>query len=71
MPSLFDQIAVDMTTGTLTYPKLPGFTLDMEHVYRSAARFAAHCPTTELAVRHAVHEQLSAHHGMMSLPWGL
>jgi hypothetical protein len=65
--NLFEQISVNMQTGAICYPQLPGFELDMERVYRSAARFAQFCPSTEMAVRHAVHEQLSAHYGAMTL----
>jgi hypothetical protein len=66
--NLFAQIDVNMQTGSVVYPKLPGFTLDMERVYRTAKLFAAHCPTPEMAVKHAIHEQLSAHYGAMTLP---
>ena len=65
--NLFEQISVNMQTGAVSYPQLPGFELDMERVYRSAARFAQFCPSDEMAVRHAIHEQLSAHYGAMTL----
>ena len=65
--NLFEQISVNMQTGAVSYPQLPGFELDMERVYRSAARFAQFCSSDEMAVRHAIHEQLSAHYGAMTL----
>ncbi len=71
MGKLFEAIEVNMATGTVTYPKLEGFELDMKRVYRSAARFAPFCATMEMAVKQAVHEQLSAHRGMMSLLRGI
>jgi hypothetical protein len=65
--NLFNQITVNMQTGAISYPKLPGFELDMERVYRSAARFGQFCASTEMAVRHAIHEQVSAHYGALTL----
>ena len=66
--SNFDNISVNLETGAVSYPELPGFTLDMERVYRSAARFAPFCQgNMEMAVKHASHEQLSAHRGQLSL----
>lgn len=67
MGTLFESISVNVVTGAISYPSPEGFVLDVERVYRSAARFAAHCTTTELAVRHAIHEQLSAYIGTQSL----
>lgn len=62
-----NDISVNMATGAISYPELDGFVLDKDRLYRSAARFAAFCPTPAAAVRHAIWEQLSAHRGMMSL----
>lgn len=66
-PRLFDLISVNVETGEIAYPSLPGFELDVERVYRSAGRFAAYC-NAEMAVRHAIHEQLAAHQGLRGLP---
>jgi hypothetical protein len=64
--NLFDQITVSGTG--VTYPALAGFELDTERMYRSAERFLPHCGgSIEMAVRHAIHEQLSAHQGLASL----
>jgi len=65
---MFEQITVDVATGRISYPQPEGFVLDMERMYRSAARFAPHCPSVEMAVKHAIHEQLSAFRGLQSLP---
>jgi len=62
----FNAISVDVSTGAISYPSPEGFKLDMDRVYRSAERFAAHC-STEMAVRHAIHEQLSAFRGTAGL----
>jgi hypothetical protein len=65
---LFNSIEVNVSSGKIAYPELPGFELDMERVYRSAERFLPFCGgSLEMAVRHAIHEQLSAHKGAMSL----
>jgi hypothetical protein len=64
---LFDAISVNMTTGELSYPALPGFELDMDRVYRTAKLFSPFCKTTEQAVRQAIHQQLIAHQGAMGL----
>jgi hypothetical protein len=69
--NLFDQITVNMATGSVSYPKLDGFELDMERVYRTAALFAPHCASTEMAVRQAIHQQLAAHQGMTATLAGL
>jgi hypothetical protein len=72
MPDLFDQISVNVTTCAVAYPKLDGFQLDMERVYSSAERFLPHCGgSLELAVRHAIHQQLAAHQGARQLFAGL
>lgn len=63
----FDSITVNISTGAISYPEIKGFRLDVERVYRSAERFASHCPSVEMAIRHAIYEQLSAHRGQMSL----
>ena len=66
--SLFEQISVNMTTGALSYPALPGFTLDMARVYSAAALHYPFCNgSMEMAVKHAVHGQLAAYQGAMSL----
>ena len=58
---LFEQITVNVETGEYSYPKLEGFDLDVEHVYRSVERFLPHCGgNVEMAVRLAIHEQLAA-----------
>lgn len=65
--NIFEQIAVDMNTGRVTYPKPDGFGLDVEAVYRVARLHSAYC-APEMAVRHAIHGQLTAYSGMMSIP---
>lgn len=68
MSTPLDSISVNLETGAISYPELPGFELDKEKLYRSAARFASFCQgNMEMAVKHAIHEQLSAHRGMMGL----
>lgn len=64
---LFDAVQVNMETGSVSYPKVDGFVLDMEAVYRTAALFAPHCASLEMAVRQAVHGQLTAFMGAASL----
>jgi hypothetical protein len=61
-----ENISVNLSTGEIAYPSPEGFELDMERVYRSAERFVAHC-SMEMAIKHAIHEQLSAYRGMASL----
>lgn len=39
----------------------------MERVYSSAELMAAFCPSLELAVKHAIHEQISAYRGATDL----
>lgn len=63
---IFKAISVNISTGAISYPKVPGFKLDMDRVYRSAERFAAHC-SAEMAVRHATHQQIIAHLGAETL----
>ena len=68
MSNALDSINVDIATGAISYPSIEGFELDMERVYRSAARFAGFCGgDMTMAVKHAIHEQLSAHRGLASL----
>lgn len=67
MASFYDQIAVDMDSGVISYPKVPGFKLDLERLYRTAELFAPHCQTMEQAVRQAVHGQITAYQGNLSL----
>lgn len=64
--TMFSRITVNMNTGAIAYPKLEGFTLDMDRVYREAAQQGQFCGP-ELAVRHAIHNQLAEHKGMMGL----
>jgi len=65
---LFNSIKINTKTGEISYPKLPGFELDMEQVYLAAARNSLFCNgNMEMALRHAIHGQLAAHQGMMSL----
>lgn len=64
--TMFDDITVNMETGAISYPALPGFELDKDAVARTAALFASHC-SPEMAVRHAIHGQLSAHMGAVGL----
>lgn len=64
--TMFDRITVNMETGDIAYPSLPGFVLDKDEVTRTAKLFAAHC-SPEMAVRHAIHGQLSAHVGAAGL----
>ncbi len=61
-----ENITVDLSTGEISYPSPEGFDLDMDRVYRSAERFTAHC-SLEMAVKHAIHGQLSAYRGAASL----
>lgn len=66
--NLFEQISVNIKTGAIAYPKLEGFELNVERVYSSAERFLPHCGgSLEMAVRHAIHQQLAAHQGAMQL----
>lgn len=61
-------ITVNTKTGAISYPECKGFELDIERVYRSAERFLPFCSgSLEMAVKHAIHEQLSAHRGLRSL----
>jgi hypothetical protein len=64
--SSFNDITVDLETGAISYPKVEGFTLDMDKVYSTAKMFVAHC-SPEMAIKHAIHGQISAHRGMMDL----
>ncbi len=66
--SLFDQISVNVTTGAISYPQLAGFELDVARVYSTAERFLPHCNgSLEMAVRHAIHQQIAAHQGAQQL----
>ena len=66
--SLFDSITVNVATGAIAYPRLPGFELDMERVYSTAKLHLPFCHgSLEMAVKHAIHGQLTAHQGMMTL----
>lgn len=70
--TLFEQITVDMTTGAISYPKLDGFELDTERVYRTFERFLPYCQgVPSMALKHAIHEQLTAHQGAQSLMRGM
>jgi len=63
-----DEIHVNFETNTFSYPEVKGFELDMERVYRSIERFLPFCSgSLEMAAKHAIHEQLSAHRGMQSV----
>jgi len=63
----FDSISVNLETGAISYPEIEGFELDKERVYRSAERFLPHCNgSLEMAVKHAIHEQISAYKGLRS-----
>lgn len=64
---LFDSITVNLETGDISYPALPGFTLDMDAVYRVAKMFLPFAGSIDNAVKHAIHGQLSAHVGMMDI----
>jgi hypothetical protein len=64
--SIFNQITVNLETGEISYPKIPGFTLDKERVCSSARRFSAYC-SLETAVRHAIHEQIGAYRGLIEM----
>lgn len=64
---IFNSISVNLDTGEFSYPKIPGFKLDMERVVSAVKIHAQFAPTMELAVKHAIHGQISAHLGMMDL----
>jgi len=65
---LFDNITVNLTTGSVAYPKLEGFELDMERVYSTTKLFAPHCGGDfAMAVKHAVHQQLVAFKGTVAM----
>ena len=68
MARLFEKVTFNVETGVVGYPELPGFSLDMDRVYRTAKLFMPHCQgDVEMAVRQAVHQQLAAHKGAQSL----
>lgn len=68
MANLFDQISVNVATGKVSYPELPGFKLDVERLYSSAQTHLPFCNgSLEMAVRHAIHGQLTAHQGLSQL----
>jgi hypothetical protein len=71
MTRLIDQITVNLTTGEVAYPALPGFELDMERVYRTAQMHAQFCGDMAQAVKLAIHGQLAAYQGAQSLGGGL
>jgi len=58
---LLSKITYDATTGDLSFPAIPGFTLDTVLVHRTAAHLLAHAGgSKELAVRCAVWCQITA-----------
>jgi hypothetical protein len=68
MTNLFAQISVNVATGAISYPQLPGFKLDMERLYSTAQLHLPFCNgSIEMAVRHAIHGQLTAHQGLAQL----
>lgn len=62
-----DDINVNFKTGAISYPSPEGFVLDIGRMYRSAERFGRFCPSAEMAVKHAIHEQISAYSGIRAL----
>lgn len=61
---IFEQITVNIATGAISYPSPKGFELKLEQVYSSAERMLPHCQgNLELAVRHAIHQQIIAFEG--------
>jgi hypothetical protein len=68
MSNLFEQISVNVVTGAVSYPQLPGFKLDVERLYSTAQLHLPFCSgSLEMAVRHAIHGQLTAHQGLSQL----
>lgn len=66
--TLFAAITVNVSTGAVSYPRIDGFTLDMERVYSTAALFLPHCGgNLEMAVRQAIHQQIIAYQGMAGI----
>ena len=62
---LFEQISVDINRGKIAYPELKGFELDRPRMYAEAGRFLSYCGgNLEMAVRHAIHQQLANHLGV-------
>jgi hypothetical protein len=65
---LFEHIEVDLATGNVTYPELPGFELNEERMVRMTKHFLPFCDgDLVMAMKHAIHGQLTAHYGMMNL----
>jgi hypothetical protein len=65
---LFASITVNVATGSISYPRPEGFTLDMERVYSTAALFLPHCGgNLEMAVRQAIHQQIITYQGMAGI----
>jgi hypothetical protein len=68
MSNLFERISVNVATGAISYPQLPGFKLDIERLYSTAQLHLPFCNgSLEMAVRHAIHGQLTAHQGLSQL----
>ncbi len=68
MSNLFEQISVNVVTGAVSYPKLSGFTLDIERLYSTAQLHLPFCNgSLEMAFRQAIHGQLTAHQGLSQL----
>ena len=61
---MFEAIEVNMATGKMSYPALPGFKLNMAQMYSTFERFLPHCATPEMALKQSIHQQLIAHQGM-------
>lgn len=61
-------ISVDLETGALRYSAPEGFKLDEARMWRATDRNVLFTDgDVRLAIKHAIHEQLSAHRGMASL----
>jgi len=65
--STFDRISVNLDTGKINYPAVPGFELDEEAMHRVANLHAPFAPSLEDAYRHAIHGQISEFLGARSL----
>lgn len=63
----FESCRIDMATGRMSYPAPAGFALDHERMYRTVALFAAHCATTEQAIKQAIWQQIAAYRGARQL----
>lgn len=64
---MFEQIQVNMQTGDIQFPKLDGFKLDHEKLNRTIDLMLPHSGNPEMAVKHAIHQQLVAFKGMQTL----